>query len=139
MILNCKNKYWGMFGIQKNYEPIWMLYKGTCKYRAYLLLMVKTFSVINMFAQKGNAETLKKRQINNFIKMRKFKVITCVLIFMATPFLSNAGFVCNVSSNPALNTGHCREYSEGHDLCFPDGEGPACKGSEDEPPENGNQ
>jgi len=68
--------------------------------------------------------------------MKKVKILILLLIFMATPFLSNAGFVCIVSSDEELNTGHCREYSEGNDLCFPDGAGPACKGSGDEPPEN---
>ncbi len=66
--------------------------------------------------------------------MKSKFLITSVLasVFSVTVFAfqgiggTGGGFECRVSAKPELNQGHCRNYSEGNDLCYPDGDGPAC-------------
>ena len=62
--------------------------------------------------------------------MKKLKIVFIMVALGSLPFIANAGFVCFTSSNQEKNQGHCKEYSEGNDLCYPDGEGPPCYKSE---------
>lgn len=60
----------------------------------------------------------------------KKKVLTICFLLGSLSTSLFAGFECRVSANEDLNKGFCREYSEGNELCYPDGKGPKCYKSE---------
>ena len=60
--------------------------------------------------------------------MIKIIVIIC-FSFASASFMSANILECQVSSNPENNIGHCRNFSEGKDICYPSGEGPECYGN----------